>query len=81
MLSFSTRGFCMNVFVRVCEILMDCALCKLTHMYVCLNVCIRTCIFVCVFLNAINHAGWNVARSMNACMCACMYDVRHTVSV
>ncbi len=69
-MSFSTRGFCVNVFVRVCDILMDCALYKLTHMYVCLNVCIRTFTCVCVFLNAINRVD-----RMNVCMYECMYVV------
>jgi hypothetical protein len=66
----------MNVFVRVCKILMDCALYKRTHMYEGLNVCIRAFICVCLLLNAINRAGWNVARCMNACTYACMYVVR-----
>jgi hypothetical protein len=84
MLGFSTRGLCVNVCVCVCEILMDCALYKLTHMYLCSNVCIRTCMYVCFFLNAINRAGWNVARCMNACMHVCMtcgIVITHTLSL
>jgi hypothetical protein len=40
--------FYVHVFVRVCVILMDCALYKLSHMYLCMLECMYVCVCVCV---------------------------------